>query len=70
MSRTGPTLLNATAEGREELESLYRTALKNISVQVPPEYGTLLQLQEMLGIDRRRAEEIEAQEMGGSNFSI
>jgi len=58
-------------DGDAELERLYVLALTDYSTRVPPEYGTLLELRSLLGVNRERAEWLEAQTLDtGGQFSI
>jgi len=55
----------------EDVEGLYTMALQNISAQIPPEYGVLLELRSLLGISKDKAEELEELTVGQpDNFSI
>ena len=45
------------AHTKDELHALYRLHLTN--TEQPPNFGTLLQLQEMLGISQEEAERLE-----------
>jgi len=65
-----PVLPNS-AGSEQDVDDLYCMALTSLSPRVPPDYGTILELRSVLGMDTARAERLErmALQQPGS-FSI
>ena len=70
--RDGALVDHTSPEATQKAEALYVTALTDISPAIPPDFGTLLQLRDMLRIDKQRAEELESDALSpkGGAFSI